>query len=219
MRTVALGPQDFERTFVAPMHSVTAALLPIVDVWTYVQAIPAVELGATALGEIEHIYRAADGAFNHVLISTNFANVYLVIAISRDGPAIHGHHVLDLNSKYGLSAPLPTISPHSSAICREHHVVPAPPLSSSIMGIAVATLNRDPLSGMRSNPEGGTCGWYIWGGEPSSEADFFQPLHASHVAELCPKALPFLSLPPGWRFLLGANSYVDVWYDETLLDA
>ena len=219
MRTVALNDQDFERTFVTPMQDVIVDVASAVEVWAYVNAIPPVELGATALGEIEHVYRAGDGRFDHVLISTNFANVYLVIVVSRSALSIHGHHILDLNGKNGLNAPAPAISPHSSALCREHHVAPAPPLSSSTIGIAVATLNHDPLNGMRSRPENGTCGWYIWGGEPSDDAEFFQPIHALHVTELCPAVLPFLSLPPGWRFLLGASSYVDVWYDETLLGA
>ena len=32
-----------------------------------------------------------------------------------------------------------------------------------------------------------------------------------------PEVLPYLALPPGWRFLL-APDYQDVWFDESLLD-
>ena len=42
-------------------------------------------------------------------------------------------------------------------------------------------------------------------------------MHVSHLPEECPEALPFLALPPGWRFLV-AGDYVDVWYDESLLN-
>jgi hypothetical protein len=75
-----------------------------------------------------------------------------------------------------------------------------------------------PLNGMRHNPENGTTGWYIWAGrgEPSKEDDFFKPLHVSHLAEWCPEILPFLGLPPGWRFLIAPN-YEDVWFDEKLI--
>jgi hypothetical protein len=37
------------------------------------------------------------------------------------------------------------------------------------------------------------------------------------VKDKCPEALPFLGLPPGYRFLV-AGEYVDVWYDSTLLE-
>ena len=74
-----------------------------------------------------------------------------------------------------------------------------------------------PLNGLRLNPEGGTSGWYIWAGkEMSEDPDFFVPLHVSHLASWCPAALPYLQLPPGWRFLV-APGYEDVWFDENLL--
>jgi hypothetical protein len=75
-----------------------------------------------------------------------------------------------------------------------------------------------PLNGLRHAPDGDTTGWYIWaGGEPSSDADFFVPLHVEHLAEWCPAVLPFLGLPPGWRFLV-AGDHEDVWQDSSLLD-
>jgi hypothetical protein len=47
-------------------------------------------------------------------------------------------------------------------------------------------------------------------------SDFFVPTHAAHLTEYRPICLPYLALPPGWRFLL-APGYEDVWYDESLL--
>jgi hypothetical protein len=74
-----------------------------------------------------------------------------------------------------------------------------------------------PLNGMRIAPEGDTTGWYIWAGEQYSEdPDFFVPLHVTHLPLWCPAALPYLQLPPGWRFLV-APGYEDVWFDESLL--
>lgn len=74
-----------------------------------------------------------------------------------------------------------------------------------------------PINGLRHPPAGETTGWYIWAGEDFSEdPDFFHPLHVRHLREWCPSVLPFLSLAPGWRFLV-AGDYVDVWFDETLL--
>ncbi|MEZ4297506.1 MAG: hypothetical protein R3B70_21270 [Polyangiaceae bacterium] len=75
-----------------------------------------------------------------------------------------------------------------------------------------------PIHGLRHPPVGDTTGWYIWaGGEPSDAADFFVPLHVEHLGEWCPSALPFLGLPPGFRFLV-ADEHEDVWEDHSLLD-
>ena len=73
-----------------------------------------------------------------------------------------------------------------------------------------------PLNGLRVAPTEGTFGWYLWAGEHISEAeDFFEPLHIEHLVEWCPAALPYLELPPGWRFLI-APGHEDVWFDPML---
>lgn len=70
-----------------------------------------------------------------------------------------------------------------------------------------------PINGVRCLPENGTTGWYIWAGENvSTEPGFFVPLHVSHLSEWCPAVLPYLILPPGWRFLI-APGHEDVWFD------
>lgn len=67
-----------------------------------------------------------------------------------------------------------------------------------------------PLNELRINPEADTCGWYIWFGETLSESlNFFVPLHAIHLVEWAPLVVPYLDLPPGWRFLV-AEGYEDV---------
>ncbi|MEN6293936.1 MAG: hypothetical protein ABFD07_18205 [Methanobacterium sp.] len=74
-----------------------------------------------------------------------------------------------------------------------------------------------PINGLRHQAKGDTTGWYVWAGEgePSTEIDFFKPLHIIHLNEWCPEIIPYLGLPPGWRFLITPN-YEDVWFDEYL---
>jgi len=111
------------------------------------------------------------------------------------------------------------MSDPASLGCQRLGVVPLPPLDEDKLGIALETLRDLPLNGVRHQPEGGTCGWYIWGGaiDPSNQGDaFFQPLHVRHVAQHCPEAVPYLSLPPGWRFLV-APGYEDVWEDQSVV--
>src|SRR5438034_1459031 len=99
------------------------------------------------------------------------------------------------------------------AVCDEYGAAFCPPPAGSRVGIALQTLGNQPLNGMRVEPHGGVCGWYLWaGGEPSADADFYQPLCVEHLEAHCPAALPFLGLPPGWRFLTDGE-YADAWYD------
>ena len=103
------------------------------------------------------------------------------------------------------------------AACRQYgrDFVPCP-LDSKI-GLAIQTLGESPIHGLRHPPMEGISGLYIWAGDYSEDKSFFQPLHASHLAEQLPEAVRFLGLPPGSRFLL-AGDHIDIWLDESLLD-
>jgi hypothetical protein len=94
--------------------------------------------------------------------------------------------------------------------------IPAKPDLKS--GLAVSTKGRIPMNGLRHPVEGGTTGWYIWFGEDfSNDADFFAPMHTSHIYDEYPAVIKLLGLPPGYRFLI-ADNHLDVWYDASLLD-
>ena len=102
-------------------------------------------------------------------------------------------------------------------LCERYGSACEPPAQGTRVGVALPTLRQIPLNGMRIRPEGSLSGWFIWaGGEPSQAEDFYDPLCVEHMAEYCPLALPFLALPPGWRFLTDGD-YVDVWFDPELL--
>lgn len=67
--------------------------------------------------------------------------------------------------------------------------------------------------------ENNRTGWFIWAGkELSKDPDFFQSIHVEHLADRCPIVLPYLGLAPGWRFLVTADGYEDVWNDAVLLE-
>jgi hypothetical protein len=103
------------------------------------------------------------------------------------------------------------------AICARLNVEPEIPPPGEKLGIALATIDLQPLNGFRHPPEEGTSGWFIWGGvEFSDDSDFFEPLHVSHMSSQCPAAIPYLALPPGWRFLV-APDFEDIWFDSSLL--
>lgn len=72
-----------------------------------------------------------------------------------------------------------------------------------------------PINGVRIKPEGGLSGWFIWAGEWSDDPEFFVPLHVGHLDDWCPSAIPYLLLPPGWRFQVAPN-HEDVWFDPNV---
>lgn len=90
------------------------------------------------------------------------------------------------------------------------------PEANETLGIALSTLGKKPINGLRHPNENGTCGWYLWCGEEFSEdTEFFEPLHVSHISEYLPSIEKYLALPAGYRFLV-TETYEDIWFDETL---
>jgi hypothetical protein len=105
------------------------------------------------------------------------------------------------------------------ALCKRIGVEFVASPSGLIAGVAEnVDSGLQPVNGLRHSPEGGATGWYIWAGEEVSTADdFFKPCHVQHLSECRPSVLPYLGLPPGWRFLI-ADGYEDVWFDPSLLE-
>jgi len=96
-------------------------------------------------------------------------------------------------------------------------VAPIPPEPESCLGIAIQTIGKMPIHALRHPVEGDTNGWYIWCGGYSEEEDFFQPLCFEHLIDHIPQVQKYLSLPPGYRFLIDDSGNVDIWFDESLL--
>jgi|SRR5215469_5164215 len=113
-----------------------------------------------------------------------------------------------------------SLTPIASAqkpLCDQHSAafVPTPPESK--VGFALSAKGKFPINGLRHPVAGDANGWYIWCGQDFKDhAEFFAPLHVSHVYQEYPEIAKFLGLPPGYRFLF-APGYTDVWFDELLL--
>lgn len=105
MKTRLLDDFEFKATFESPMQDITSTASEVIDIWQYVDAVPVSDLfGQTIVGgQVEHVYRNAIATFDHVLVSTRSANVYLVIVVDLKHETVFGHHMLDLNSEYGLT--------------------------------------------------------------------------------------------------------------------
>jgi len=109
---------------------------------------------------------------------------------------------------------------NEQTVCEWAGVKPSEPLVGTKLGIALSTLGKEPINGLRHEEENGTNGWYIWcGEEQSNDPDFFSPLHVEHISKYLPQVQEYLSLPAGYRFLIDGNNYEDVWFDSELLNA
>lgn len=103
-------------------------------------------------------------------------------------------------------------------ICEWKNVLPERPEPNSKLGIALGTIGRQPINGLRHKPECDTNGWYIWcGTEFSQSPNFFSPLHVKHLNKYLPEIAEYLNLPPGHRFLIDGSNFEDVWFDSELL--
>ena len=107
--------------------------------------------------------------------------------------------------------------PFRKTPCEVAGVEPCPVDFGSRVGLARSARAQLPIHGMRVRPSPGMTGWFIWAGEYSHDESFFEPVHAGHISDVCAVAVPFLELPPGWRFLADGSGYCDVWYDEALV--
>lgn len=105
MSNRVLSEAEFRATLAAPMQEVTRTATDVLDIWPYVESIPPNDLEAHRVqdGIVEYVYRTPDDHFDHVLIPTNAANVYLVVVVDLVSDRVHGHRLLDLNREYGLS--------------------------------------------------------------------------------------------------------------------
>ena len=105
-------------------------------------------------------------------------------------------------------------------LCLKYNTTYCESSFDKLVGVALSSFNnaKMPINGLRHPIESShSANWYIWAGDYSDEENFFQPLHIQHLLELCPKAINYLGLPPGWRFLFD-NKFEDVWFDADLLD-
>lgn len=90
---------------------------------------------------------------------------------------------------------------NEQSVCERHGVPPQIPVAGSKIGLALATLESQPVNGLRFKEENGTNGWYIWcGGEMSRDPQFFSPLHIEHIVDHLPLVSDYLALPSGYRF-------------------
>ena len=102
-----LDEAQFRATFVPPMREVGEdEEFEALDLSEYVaDCLKAHSLPATLESlEIHHVYVGGDAKYSHVMLSYGAANRYLVVVTDNAEGRIVGHHLLDLNTKYGITS-------------------------------------------------------------------------------------------------------------------
>jgi hypothetical protein len=109
MSAIKLNKLDdvaFRAILADPMKDVTKTAQPQFDIWPYVKSVPSDDFIGHEIWEefVECVYRTPDDRFDLVHVCTRTPNVFLVIVVDLIQHTICGHHLLDLNQLYGLSA-------------------------------------------------------------------------------------------------------------------
>ena len=105
MKTTLLDEKQFLATFAEPMRNVSGEATNVIDIWPYVDSVRAEDLGGHAVYDrfVENVYRDATDRFDHVQVMTKTKNVYLTVVVDLQHNVIYGHHLLNLNEKYGVT--------------------------------------------------------------------------------------------------------------------
>ena len=85
-----------------------------------------------------------------------------------------------------------------------------------LVAIAKQTLTKEPIVGLRKKPDEDKVAWFIYGGELEDGKDFFDIITVKELEEIFPDALVYLALEEGFRFMIDAEEYEDVWREGAL---
>lgn len=87
---------------------------------------------------------------------------------------------------------------------------------TDLVAVAKQTLNKEPIVGLRKKPDADNVSWFIYGGELEDGEDFFDIITVKELEEVFPDAIPYLSLEEGFRFMIDADEYEDVWKADSI---
>lgn len=102
-----LTKEKYNATMIGKMEETVPAEVIIFNIWPYVDKLKSKKIVSKKIKEqelIHKIYRNSTGEFEHILLSTEKENHFIVIVIDRNKKKIMGYFLLDLNGEYDLVA-------------------------------------------------------------------------------------------------------------------
>lgn len=105
--TFNLSEEQFLSTMGSKMREVTEIAEPLTDIWDYAKQLlkdNLISREGFLKRYIEAVYVNNENRYKHILLVTNQKNVYAVIVVDMRDKKIFGHHILNLNEKYGITS-------------------------------------------------------------------------------------------------------------------
>ncbi|PVX45908.1 hypothetical protein C8C85_1717 [Flavobacterium sp. 103] len=102
-----LTKEKYNSTMTGKMEEITPAEVIIFNIWPYVDKLKSIKILSKKIKEQELIYKIyhnSTGEFEHILLSTEKDNNFVVIVVDRSKKKIMGYFLLDLNGEYNLVA-------------------------------------------------------------------------------------------------------------------
>jgi len=87
---------------------------------------------------------------------------------------------------------------------------------TDLVAIAKQTLTKEPIVGLRKKADAENVSWFIYGGELEEGDDFFDVISVKELEDVFPDVIPYLALEEGFRFMIDADEYEDVWKADVL---
>lgn len=102
-----LSEEAYKATCGDPMRRIGEDDSPPFDFWEYFESIPAADFEGhdCSEGEVDHAWNDPSETYQHVLVSSENRNVFMVLVLDLVSRAVHGHRLLDLDREYGVSPP------------------------------------------------------------------------------------------------------------------
>jgi hypothetical protein len=114
METRRLSEAELFESYVPPMRNISSLAIShtgspglaggVLNIWPYVAAVPEEDLQGHGVRPefVDYVFRSADGRWDLVHVATDTNNVHLVVVVDVPAGRVRGHHLLDLNAKYGV---------------------------------------------------------------------------------------------------------------------
>ena len=117
------------------------------------------------------------------------------------------------------TSPLDELIAEQKLLCEEFGSAYIVLKGDDVVAVAVHTLNKEPIVGLRKKPETEeNVSWYIYGGELGEGEDFFETMTIKKLQDILPEVLPYLALEEGYRFMIDFDDYEDVWKEGDSAD-
>jgi hypothetical protein len=103
---VELTEKEFKSTLGLKMIDVTETGRPVIDIWPSLDELVDKKIVPKYVREnylVEKVYRSDLNTFDHILLPTETAQIFIVIVIDIINKKISGYYKLDIYKEYGIT--------------------------------------------------------------------------------------------------------------------